>query len=189
MRERDNQRSKVYTWEKSGEMASFWKKDLSITPAEACAFVRKILRECDHPNWSSYRIEFGKRTNNACANRFFVNFDPKYLPPIIVIHEMAHALTLGTKDFAGHGPNYMSCYMALLEKYLGLNIFDMAKSLQKKIPVNTTVLIESKVPVPGAGIWTTKITSTVKTRYVSPPSFNPTELKYWREITGMANNV
>ncbi len=44
----------------------------------------------------------------------------KITPAWVIIHELAHTLTMSLEDSDGHGPDYVGNYIRLLDKYMGV---------------------------------------------------------------------
>lgn len=115
---RDSQRSRCYAWEKKHPaLKPLWSAK-SMTKDEVIALVHRV---CDELGRHRPRILFTKRRGGACASRWEMNFTPTRMPPILVIHELAHVLTYPYECKEGHGAVYMGCYIALLEAYFGFD--------------------------------------------------------------------
>lgn len=190
VRQRDSQKHKVYAWETAGFLKPFWDNSLNLSKTEVIYLCRKILKESNAPIWQQqmFRVDFSKRNGSAHANHAHASFTPTNTPKILVIHEMAHALTWGTRDFQGHGDKYLSCYMALLEKYLNLNVFDLAASLRKQIEKTVHEPVYIAIPVTDPDTKKThmarKTVLQKKIKKINPPVFDAQELKFWRERLG-----
>lgn len=188
-RERDNQRNRVYAWELNNPiMKPFWNRSLNLTKSEVEKLCFTILRDAGAPTNQIQRfsVNFRQRNGGAEASPSGASFTPSNMPKILVLHEMAHALTWTITDFAGHGANYVSCYLALLERYLGLNILDLANTL--RVFIEKEVFKQIYVPVMLYDINTKKYEISRKIHYekkikkVRPPEFDAAALKHWRQV-------
>lgn len=194
---RDSQRSKVYKWEKK-LFASQWKEPSLTQEGAVNLFNACLLAGGRDP--AQYSIKFTKRKGGACAGTREANFTPGRLPPIIVIHEAAHALTWfrhqepAVMDNQGHGPRYLSCYLALIERFLNLDIGEALVSLTKgfeeirRVRVHTgeTEMVPSRLYMGGMLVRETMVprpkTKVVEQRRtVRPPKYDTAALKLWRE--------
>jgi hypothetical protein len=190
---RDNQRNRVYTWEKNNSiMSSFWNNSfkaptLNMTQEAVKALCVQILRDAGRIQQSQrFSVDFRQRNGGAEAHMYKASFTPSNIPKILVLHEMAHALTWMQTDFSGHGPNYVSCYLALLEKYLGLNIIDLARTLQTYVKKE----VFTKVYVPYTFFdektqqyrVARRTVFEKKVKNVRPPEYDAAALKQWREV-------
>jgi hypothetical protein len=142
---RDNQRQRVYEWEKK-VFEKEW-KDTSLTNEATVKLYNRILTDVGR-NPKNVSIRFTKRTGGACASRNMANFTPGRCMPILVLHEAAHTLTrfnpdLRVDDAQGHGPQYVACYLALIERYLGV---DIKRALsRRRYTVKKTVYRKAKL--------------------------------------------
>lgn len=191
---RDNQRKKVYTWENT-IFADAWKGP-HLTQSEVVDLYNRILRDAGHPN--PVKITFNKRKGGACANRRSASFTPTRLPLIIVLHEAAHTLTYHSPDTKigcaeGHGPNYLACYLALVEQYSDIDLEEAFRTLVRgfEAPEKVWKLTGNTVPVTvlsyhiGGGVSSRveqrpeRVIEIVKKKK-TPPRFNAGALSHWR---------
>lgn len=118
-RPRDSQRAKVYEWEKD-LVKRFNKSDEKFDSLDDVRFFYGQLAyayNIDCPG-----VEFRRsKSGGAKANRTRVKFHGE-LSSRLVIHEFAHVLTNARFGFTvqGHGPEYVSVYIHLLERYMGI---------------------------------------------------------------------
>ncbi|XAI95951.1 hypothetical protein [Microcystis phage Mwe-JY26] len=196
---RDSQRSKVYKWEKT-IFASQWKEP-SLTKEATIGLIHKVLLDAGR-NPAYVEIKFTKRRGGACANARYINFTPSRMPVILVLHELAHTLTdrpldhrMAVSPGAWHDSRYVSCYLALIERYMNLDLTEALVSLKKGFEV-----IEKKY-VPTGRVEMRPIYRTrpdggqehVRTvlhelhklvehrKKVSPPKYDVEALKLWRD--------
>lgn len=179
---RDMQRKRLYVWEKNTPvLADFWKAP-SMLRSEVILLCKQILRDAgcgvDHVN-RKFKIEFNCRSGGAHGSERGVDFTPTYLPKIIVLHEMAHALTWPSRDKAGHGPAYLACYLTLLNRYLGVDMAEMMRSLKSTIQIKQNVF--TYVPVIIENKMYRKQVLSTKTKNIKPPVFDINEVGYWRK--------
>jgi hypothetical protein len=138
---RDVQMSLVYAWQKVA-YPKFWESKL--LNSEVRALVNKVHQDVILAGgWAVHtpEVKFTKRAGGACASWGRLNFTPHQSTLYLVLHEIAHSLTyltskarrelLPTKgedfkrhvdryvDVQGHGPRYVACLIALVEKYAG----------------------------------------------------------------------
>lgn len=185
---RDTQRGRLYAWETSGNLKNFWNNDLSMTKKNVVELCHNILRTvgCTETQIKNFNIKFSVRNGNAYGSNRGVNFTAGRTPKILVLHEMAHALTYPNRSISGHCGIFVSCYMALLEKYLGLNIVDLANSLRR--PVEKKQIVQTYEPIqPITTPARFHIVQREQTKIMRPPEFNPTELGFWRRHLGTIN--
>jgi hypothetical protein len=147
---RDAQRHLVYAWERVA-CPTFGKPDEAVTPSVVRAVIRRVHADVilaggfasDAPV-----VKFTKRNGSACASWGMLKFTPTRLNMWLTLHEIAHSLTFNPRvsqvamrnrcdrtpiqDHAlrfltleGHGPRYVACFMALLERYAGLDLDHM----------------------------------------------------------------
>jgi len=110
---RDSQRSKVYRWEREA-ITDFYLPKITL---EACTeFVVKVCKDIE---FTPPRVTDGRGRKGACAfsNRICLPAYSRTRP--IVLHELAHIIAKQTfgREIAGHGSEFVRCYMWLLQKY------------------------------------------------------------------------
>lgn len=125
---RDNQRSKVYAWERQAFPNYF---SLRTSPKDADFWIRKSHYEAI--NGGAYFtcppnrvvVNFDQVKGRAKARYGELWFDPNYMPFHYILHEVAHSLTgkVGSPQFdsQGHGGKFTACFIVLCEKYCGDN--------------------------------------------------------------------
>jgi len=112
MQARDNQRSKVYKWERE-VIPDFYTNKI---PLEDCT--KFVVKVCKDIKFTSPIVTDGRGRKGACAfgNRICLPAYARTRP--IVLHELAHIITKQRfSEIAGHGPEFVRCYMWLLQKY------------------------------------------------------------------------
>lgn len=140
---RDSQRAKVYAWEKIAYPG--YLTDRLLTDMGVRHLVRRVHDDVNRAGGIAalgQTIKFTKRAGGACASWGNLNFTPRKTSIYIALHEIAHSLTWNprlkdsvyeTKSLAdharqhfqtcldnqGHGPKYVACMLALIEKYAG----------------------------------------------------------------------
>lgn len=139
---RDTQQSKVYTWEKIAYPG--YLTDTKLTPSQVRSLVAQVHADVNCAGGvaaTTQVVKFTKRAGGACALWGSLNFTPNNSSLAVVLHEIAHSLTwcpntqrlplYGTKqeadrvcatlrrtlDDEGHGPRFVACMIALLERY------------------------------------------------------------------------
>jgi hypothetical protein len=130
-RVRDAQRRKLYRFEKQHPLLRpLW--SARITNEQAMAMVIKV---CQDLGRKVPEVRFSCRTGAAAASTSWIRFTPDKVSPILVLHEVAHVLTWISEDPEGHGPAYVGCYFALLERYLGISSDVLVADAKKGIEV------------------------------------------------------
>lgn len=114
----DSQRAKVYRWERA---EIFPGRDAPLS-LEACrALVEAAYRWAEAggasaPGWAPPRVTDGRGRRHASGSRTAIKL-PRWARTMpIVLHECAHGLAPD-----GHGPCFVAVYVALLERFLGLD--------------------------------------------------------------------
>lgn len=138
---KDFQRKRVYAWEHSYiHQIDFVDSILSFS--EIPAFVHKV--------WDDYGLEKPPVVNTlnprkvkigGMAQRHVIWFPKDGQWKTIVLHELAHSMTMDWDNFpppdSCHGPTWIGLYIDLLEKYIGLNKFEMySKASEYKVKFN-----------------------------------------------------
>lgn len=145
---RDTQMSKVYAWERLA-FPSFATKH-PLKRYETQTLIYRVLADVKAAGGHTPTpiIKFTNRNGSARGSWFTLNFTPTRISLHLAIHEIAHALTwcppirvsaevrAGLKqeltalerhllDYGcnqGHGPKYVACYIALLERYADADV-------------------------------------------------------------------
>ena len=103
---RDNQKSKVYAWERSRFFYFPY-----ITEKEALELVKKA---CKYFHVSNINVKFRKMNQTlGKGGSGAISLDPRRISKALVLHEVAH-------NIAGppwHGGQFMSVYIKLLHHY------------------------------------------------------------------------
>lgn len=143
---RDTQRAKVYAWERIA-FPGFLTTN-KLTPRETRELIARVYADVAAAGGHAPDpvIKFTKRAGSACASWRQLNFTPRNITLALALHEIAHSLTYDSLSlhFAlrqlsvapselspfqshalerfcdqGHGPRYVACYIALMERYAG----------------------------------------------------------------------
>jgi hypothetical protein len=116
-RPRDVQRARVYRW----EAAHVFPHAGSPLSLEACrALVEAAYRWAEAPAdalWRPPLVTDGRGRRHACGSREVVKLPRWARTPAVVLHECAHGLA----PRAMHGPAFVAAYVALLERFAGLD--------------------------------------------------------------------
>lgn len=128
---RDSQRSKVYVWER--QLPGWYVADAWIGAGHSSAYrsgsgksplpldnIRQFVKEA----WADYygensnppQIKDGRGQRSATGSRWELKFPLWSRTPIVICHELAHAMT---KD--RHGPEFSRCFLELMARYIGLD--------------------------------------------------------------------
>lgn len=119
-RPRDNQRSRVYKWERAS-VDGFWHET-------GLADCREVSRQvCDDLGFPDVQITDGRGRRSACAWPTFskICLPWKFRTRPIVLHELAHVFldkTYGSDKYAAHGPEFVRVFMWLLGQYHGMSM-------------------------------------------------------------------
>lgn len=124
-RPRDFQRARLYRWEAEHVLPRL-AAPLSL---EAC---RRLIeaayrwREAPgaDPGWAPPELTDGRGRRHACGSRAVIKLPRWARTRAIVLHECAH----GMADDQ-HGPRFVAVYVALLERFGGLDPADLRTSL------------------------------------------------------------
>lgn len=115
---RDGQRARLYRWEQEIVFAG---RDAPMS-LEACrALVDAVFRwaEADRvqiPGWAPPVVGDGRGRRHACGSRAVIKLPRWARTAPIVLHECAHGLAPDR-----HGPRFVAAYVALLERFLGMD--------------------------------------------------------------------
>ncbi len=111
MRERDNQKSKVYHWEQTYLFKLKTNTSLSLTSCE------KIITDvCLARNIRVPTIKDGRGRKTACACYSSVSLPRWARNKVITLHEVTHTI-LDNGVRAWHGPEFAALFIELLDKY------------------------------------------------------------------------
>ena len=122
---RDNQKSVVYAF--SQKVWPDYATSHRLTPERAHRLIMKVMIELRsvgmvHAN-PAIDVTFRKK-NGGEGGPMCIKLTPTYLPVRHVLHEVAHALTLGAtcprhlRCEEGHGPRFVACMIALYEAFI-----------------------------------------------------------------------
>jgi hypothetical protein len=126
-RPRDAQRARVYRW----EAAHVFPHAGSPLTLEGCrALVEAAYRWAEAPAeadplWRPPLVTDGRGRRHACGSREVVKLPRWARTPAVVLHECAHGLA--PRDM--HGPAFVAAYVALLERFAGLDAAALRASL------------------------------------------------------------
>ncbi len=154
-RSRDNQRSKVYAWERAavvrlGEAASLYEPDFK-TLEECEEFMRPIWRK-ERGRVGLARQKAPELSRNLWGQRSAMAMDdhtiklPKWARSRwVILHEMAHRLT---PDDEAHGPRFVGVLIGLVARWAGYSA-DELMQLADEHGVKYSVRSIGAVPVRG----------------------------------------
>ncbi len=114
----DGQRARVYRWEQAMVFPGRYAR-LSL---DACrALVEAVYRWAEPDRvggigWTPPRVTDGRGRRHACGSREVIKLPRWARTAPIVLHECAHGLAPD-----GHGPRFVAAYVALLERFLGMD--------------------------------------------------------------------
>lgn len=111
MRERDNQRSKVYHWEQTYLFKLKTNTSLSLTSCEKIITDICLSRNIRMPMVKDGR---GRKTAGGCYR--YVTLPRWARNKVIALHEVTHTI-LDNGVTAWHGPEFVALYIELLDKY------------------------------------------------------------------------
>lgn len=114
----DRQRSRVYRWEDRVVVPG---RDQPLTLDACRRLVETVYRwaeaDCVHtPGWAPPIVGCGRGRRYACGSRAVIELPRWARTAPIVLHECAHGLAPDQ-----HGPCFVAVYVALLERFLGLD--------------------------------------------------------------------
>lgn len=150
MRDRDNQRSKVYKWENVAiwnligepKVDQHWHRGRLITTVtggwtldECQRFINKVwrahLRRRGYASdrFSPPRVKDGRGTRIARGGSLYINL-PKWARwRGVVIHELAHSMQ--PRGTAPHGPEYVAVFIDLLARHAGLSRRELRRTARE----------------------------------------------------------
>lgn len=115
MRERDNQRQRVYSAENT--MPGIWGQSIPNNQLQAwvdAALDKRAIRS----RWGARRIEVTLGRGGARArNKYEINLGKRSRNPFVICHELAHCLT--PWDAAAHGPEFAGVELFLVQHLIG----------------------------------------------------------------------
>lgn len=112
---RDSQRQAVYNWER-GLMAKFPSPELTL--AECTELVNRVWRDY-RPDSVPPKVLDGRGRSKACGSRWQIKLPRWARRPIVVLHEVAHALLDG-KELMFHGREFAMLVLELWNRYAGV---------------------------------------------------------------------
>jgi len=209
MTKRDTQMRKAYCWE---SLAYERENRIHLSNEDTTRLIYLVHDEVRIAGgYAEPRptVDFNLR-RNACAKWGELHFAPT--PALAtVLHECAHSLTwrpsklamaehiratapseltdeqlhmLDRFDRQGHGPNWVSCFVALMEKYAGSRV-DYALAYADSFMMRSKGELRHHVTPAKDGIRIFTTTTSVRERKVSV-KHNPASLYYWRYLFGRA---
>lgn len=115
---RDFQRSRVYRWQREVFPG---KGKATLTLDECRELVERIWAAHAPEKWAVPAVRLDTRKNRRGGSsyrwRTGIKLAPNQLNPIVVIHEMTHALCPVSGD--GHGPLFVRLFLELVKRYAG----------------------------------------------------------------------
>ena len=131
-RTRDTQQSAAYAWERIVYADHFAEAPLSEDQTRE--YVVSVASELGIPAPPvSFTVRDGSSTA-AYASRGTINFGKQSTQRVIILHELAHILTPNAE---AHGPEWVACYAALVERYLDAPA-QAALNSRPEVPGRTT---------------------------------------------------
>lgn len=129
MRRGDYQKSRVYAWERSHVSPH----DKALVPFDGIQAVVNHIWASEGLLYPPRVAPIPKQKTKAAGDgcRLEVRFHEHGAKTWVIIHELAHAMTMGVGSVEDdpdgyvscpHGPEFVGVYMRLLEKYLKLNL-------------------------------------------------------------------
>jgi putative metallohydrolase (TIGR04338 family) len=123
MRQRDNQRTKVYEAENTLSPVS----RVFITVDEMQVFINNVIGSARFKNRfklnKPIRVSDGRGRRRACCANFYYEYRlkmPKWArTDYILLHELAHAIT--EDKYAWHGPEFCANYLYLIQNFMEHN--------------------------------------------------------------------
>jgi hypothetical protein len=114
-RSRDNQRTRLYRWER----ANLFPGAQKLTLSEAANLVRRICLDYGVPV-AQVRYGGSGRKAYSIADRNLISLPDWGMTDVVVLHETAHHILAKNRDgHEPHGPEYVDLYSRLLERYTG----------------------------------------------------------------------
>lgn len=131
-RDRDNQRKRVYDWERAHVPGHDDGMDATTRmPLEECrALVESVAADY---NLTPPVVKDGRGRRNAIGGQTTISLPLWARCVPIVLHEVAHTILLqkGQYGAAYHGPDFMRVFLDLLEKYAKLPLRELRSSAAK----------------------------------------------------------
>ncbi len=123
---RDFQRAKVYRWEDEHVLV---RDQRFLSLAECRALVDTVFRWAEpealkQPGWRPPEVADGRGRRHAAGSRETIKLPKWARRRPIVLHECAHGLAHDR-----HGPQFVATYVALLERFMGLDRQELTASL------------------------------------------------------------
>lgn len=114
----DSQRARVYRWEQANVFPG---RDARLSLDACRALVEAVYRWAERDRvgatgWAPPRVTDGRGRRHACGSREVIKLPRWARTAPIVLHECAHGLAPD-----GHGPRFVAAYVALLERFLGMD--------------------------------------------------------------------
>jgi hypothetical protein len=127
-RPRDNQRSRVYAWERlfypaRDQRRMLSRNEVATLVTEACALFATPLPRL--PRTRAKRCAFYRPVKHE------VHLPPWAQFPEVVLHEVAHATFYNRRDIEAHGPEFVARFMVLLTRLAGYDrdhLFQLARA-------------------------------------------------------------
>jgi hypothetical protein len=125
VRPRDFQRGRVYRWEALHVFPHAGQR-LSLAACRSLVEAAYRWREApgDDPGWAPPRVTDGRGRRHACGSREVIKLPRWSRTRAVVLHECAH----GMADDQ-HGPRFVAVYVALLERFAGLERAHLSATL------------------------------------------------------------
>ena len=120
---RDNQRARVYKWEKDQVFPMFM--DQKLTMAEMETFVKLVWFDKYGQHSMPPEVKDGRGRRNAGGNRMMITMPLWSRNKAIVLHELAHSMTNDR-----HGPKFVAAYVTMLVKWLGFDRESLLRGLK-----------------------------------------------------------
>ena len=108
---RDQQRSAVYAWERAIE-AAFPDVSRKLPLSECGDYIARVWNDY-RPGTNPPELGDGRGRSHACGSRWSIKLPVWARKPIVVLHEVAHALTPADR----HGPLFARLFFELLTHY------------------------------------------------------------------------
>lgn len=134
---RDNQRSKVYTAENAAFRGHPEANEPLPTVEDIERFVRHVwdLKRVQGAfpkavvQWRQPVVKDGRRRRRACGARGFISMPRRLRVKWIVLHELAHTISLRDNcHIAAHGWEFSNTYLTLVRLVLGVEAHDLLKA-------------------------------------------------------------
>jgi len=138
MKLRDNQKSKVFRWERQfqeqhkiirrGRYDYTNTVENEMTLKECKALADKV---CKHWKIREREVHDGRGCRSAYSMGGYIKLPRWARQPVVVLHEMAHEIiysTLGYHNRASHGREFLGTEMYLLVKFAGYDIKELVRT-------------------------------------------------------------